>query len=73
MSRMIEPHSSTWAAVEAWANEQIERNRLTLESVGLDATHTATIRGRIATLRELLALPNPPPLPSIEKTDTYGL
>jgi len=56
----IEPKSPTWKAVEAYANERLNRLRLQNDSAALDQVETANIRGRIAALKELLALTQAP-------------
>lgn len=45
-----------WHIVEAWANERLLSARQRLEG-DLDAIKTAELRGRIAMLKELIALP----------------
>lgn len=73
MNNPIETHSSTWQAVEAWARSQLSRDCQRLESPAMDAATTAVLRGRIAALRELLALSNPPPPPVVSTPDSYGI
>ena len=45
-----------WNAVEAWAMARLDAARNKLEGA-LDPTESAHTRGRIAALKELLALP----------------
>lgn len=45
-----------WHYVEAWAKERLESSRQRNDA-DLGATDTATLRGRIALLKELIALP----------------
>lgn len=56
----IEQDSATWLAIHEWASERLEqlrqRNDGPLESVA-----TAHLRGQIATLKQLLALPQAAP------------
>lgn len=60
MKPQIEPRSDTWKAVEAYANERLEKLRLQNDSTAMDSIQTAVIRGRIAALKELLALAEAP-------------
>ena len=47
---------TNWHAVESWANARLDAARNKLEGP-LDPTESAHTRGRIAALKELLALP----------------
>ena len=53
----IDKLSPTWIAVEEYLRVEIERQRDRNEAVTADAVKTATMRGRIKALREVLALP----------------
>ena len=53
----IDKLSPTWIAVEDYLKAEIERQRDRNEAVTADAVKTATMRGRIKALREVLALP----------------
>ena len=53
----IDKLSPTWIAVEEYLRAEIERQRDRNEAVTADAVKTATMRGRIKALREVLALP----------------
>ena len=53
----IDKFSPTWIAVEEYLKAEIERQRDRNEAVTADAVKTATMRGRIKALREVLALP----------------
>ena len=53
----IDKLSPTWVAVEEYLRAEIERQRDRNEAVTADAVKTATMRGRIKALREVLALP----------------
>ena len=53
----IDKLSPTWIAVEEYLKAEIERQRDRNEAVTADAVKTATMRGRIKALREVLALP----------------
>lgn len=53
----IDKLSPTWIAVEEYLIAEIERQRDRNEAVTADAVKTATMRGRIKALREVLALP----------------
>ena len=56
---MIDTTSQTWWTVRDWANGELVHLTSFLEHPGLDLAATETIRGRIATLRALLALAHP--------------
>ncbi len=56
----IEPKSETWKSVEAHANARLHGLRLQNDVIGIDALATAVIRGRIAELKNLLALAKAP-------------
>lgn len=58
----FDPTSQTWRVVKAWANEQLETAMARLEQPGLDQSETENERGAIRMLRQLLGLPDPPPL-----------
>lgn len=62
----IDPQSATWRSIEEWATAQLERNRLRNEGE-LDPIQTAKVRGRIATLKDLLALAQPAPTPGTDE------
>ena len=53
----IDKLSPTWIAIEEYLRAEIERQRDRNEAVTADAVKTATMRGRIKALREVLALP----------------
>ena len=53
----IDKLSPTWIAVEDYLKAEIERQRDRNESLTADTVKTATTRGRIKALREVLALP----------------
>lgn len=57
----IEQDSSTWLAVHEWASEQLETCRKKNDAQALDSVATAHLRGRIATLKAILALPQAAP------------
>jgi hypothetical protein len=61
MTTAIELHSPTWRAIEQHARAQLATLREKNDSPSLDALHTAELRGRIASLKDLLALGNPAP------------
>jgi hypothetical protein len=65
---MIDPHSSTWRDVAAWAAVEVDKCRVRLDDPATDHPTTMLMRGRLATLRDLLALtaPPPPPFPPTE-------
>jgi hypothetical protein len=47
----------TWAHVQKWASDEIERVRLRNDSVELTYEQTMALRGEIRALKRLLALP----------------
>ena len=47
----------TWAEIEAWATEKLNRSR-NMNEGDLSEIETAKLRGAISMLKELLALPN---------------
>ena len=53
----IEIGSPTWKAIQAFAQKRLSELRAENDRTSLDATQTAVIRGRIASLKDLLALP----------------
>jgi hypothetical protein len=55
----IDPHSRTWRAVKDWAEARLTSSRSTIEAVGMPPLETEYERGRIAAMRELLALTEP--------------
>lgn len=65
---MIDKHSSEWLEIRRWVEQQIEASRDRLEQPG-DVIEFE--RGRIAALRDLLRLVDPPfsPRPSASWTD----
>ena len=56
---MIDTFSETWWTVRDWANAEIARLSLLLETSGTDISVTENHRGRIATLRGVIALAEP--------------
>ena len=54
-------NSPTWRAIEKLAGQQLTTLREKNDSLSLDAIRTAELRGRIAALKDLLALGNPAP------------
>lgn len=67
---MIEPQSLSWIAVRRHVDAEIERHRTALES-DLGPVETATLRGKIAALKKILALAEPKAPPVAEKGVTY--
>lgn len=57
----IDPSSRTWRAIRAWAEKGLKRSRDAIETPGYGTMETEFERGRIAALRELVALPAPRP------------
>lgn len=55
---MIDYQSATWHLLRKWAEEQLKRARDKNDSVALDGTETAALRGEIRILKRFLDLPN---------------
>ncbi len=56
----IEQSSRTWSAIEDWCSDQLAKAREDNDSPTRTEVQTAVLRGRIKTLKEILALPLPP-------------
>ena len=56
----IEQDSATWLAVHEWATERLEQLRKRNDGP-LDDVATAHLRGQVATLKQILALPHAAP------------
>ena len=69
---MINKHSATWREVAAWAETELAKARERIESVGVDLHETESLRGRIAVLRETLALVDAPEQRVVEQVVGYG-
>lgn len=61
MKQGIDFNSPTWRAIEKLASQQLGVLREKNDSPTLDAIRTAELRGRIASLKDLLALAEPAP------------
>lgn len=61
MPPRVDRYSDTWAAVSAWAADEIDEATGRLCAHGLSVVETEYQRGRIAALRGLLRLIEPPP------------
>jgi len=59
---MIDAYSETWHDMAIKANEIIEASRTRLEQVDQSQSESQFLRGKIAALREILALAQPRPL-----------
>lgn len=57
----IDTTSPAWLAIHEWASEQLETCRKKNDAQALDSVATAHLRGRIATLKAILALPQAAP------------
>lgn len=55
--RRIDPTSTIWRAILRWGAAEIDKAREDLETPGLSVEKTEFLRGRLAALRELSALP----------------
>lgn len=62
----IDFNSPTWRALEQYALARISTLREKNDSTSMDAIRTAELRGRIAALKDLLALANPAPAPNAD-------
>lgn len=58
--RKIETYSDTWVVTKAWAEKLIDQHHIALEDPARSEADTNVLRGRIAALRDLLALADPP-------------
>jgi hypothetical protein len=67
----IDAGSTTWQAVAAWLNAEVERARAELETPGLDALTTERARGRIQLARALLGATTPPPVIATDANPHY--
>lgn len=56
----IEKASLTWRTLTDWLYAQIDEMHLQNESAQLTADETLALRTRIFTMREIIALPEPP-------------
>lgn len=56
----IEQDSPTWLAIHEWASERLEQLRKRNDGP-LDVVATAHLRGQVAILKQLLALPTAAP------------
>lgn len=57
---VIDTTTETWDAIETYAKAKREELRTKLESTGMPEVETAVLRGRIAALKDLLALGKAP-------------
>ena len=69
---MIDKHSATWREITAWAQPRLAQASERIETLGVPWVETENLRGRIAVLRELLAMQEDPILRVIEKVEDYG-
>lgn len=53
----LDPYSATWVFIRAWLEKNLESAR-EMNDGPLDSQKTATIRGRIALMKEIINLPN---------------
>lgn len=58
IGKSIDIGSETWGFIHTWATSEIARLRESNDSVMLDDTKTAHIRGRIKALKDLIVLPD---------------
>lgn len=73
-SPRVEPHSDTWQAIVAHADARLKELRSELETPGTESDRADILRGEIAALKTLLALPQTQnkPTPDKPETETYG-
>lgn len=69
---MIDRHSDTWREVAAWTTDELSRACARVESLGVGPDETENLRGRIAVLRELLAMQDEPEVRVVETGEDYG-
>ena len=69
---MIDKHSATWREVAAWAEGELSKAAERNETHGLAMADTENMRGRIACLRELLALADEPEPRVAMPAEDYG-
>jgi hypothetical protein len=69
---MIDKHSATWREIAAWAETDLAKASERIETLGVGPDETENLRGRIATLRELLAMQDKPQERVVEATEDYG-
>jgi len=54
----IDIYSPTWKFISVWAIKELQANRESNDKKSLDIVKTSIIRGRISSLKSLLALPD---------------
>lgn len=54
----IDPNSHTWRTIAAYLQERLARCRVKNDNDRLDTIATACLRGEIAAIKDLLALPD---------------
>lgn len=54
---MLDPTSSQWREIAAWAEQRLQSARARNDDVELSEAKTAALRGEIRILKELLSLP----------------
>ena len=69
---MIDKHSATWRHVVALASEGLEVAISRIETLGVGPDETENLRGRIAALREILAMADEPEQRTVETGAGYG-
>jgi len=55
----IDLGSETWIFVNRWATDELRKLRESNDNEKLDASKTAAIRGKIAQVKKIIALPEP--------------
>ena len=69
---MIDKHSDTWREVATWAEIGLAKASERIETLGVKTDETENLRGRIAVLRQLLAMQDDPEQRVIETVEDYG-
>lgn len=61
----------TWSEIVTWTKREIETARTALETPAMSPEDTERLRARIAVMREIQGLENPPKPPDIPLTPSY--
>ncbi len=69
---MIDKHSDTWRNVAAWADVELDKACERIEMFGLSSEETASLRGQIHILRNLLAMQDKAEKRVIGEVQDYG-
>ena len=69
---MIDRQSATWRAVATWAGKELATASEANEATGLPTAETEYLRGRIAAVRELMALMDEPDMRVVAPSGDYN-